>query len=166
MTLNFYVSYLVPVSPKKIQEIQQQIAVTESMMGECTTPDSRRDAELHLNRLRAQMEPERRRESAIMRSHVGPDDGRITDWYCPRCGYDRLTNAIASAYNNEISMRSSCVGCGAEVHKEELPMSLDLYRMRTRRTDGVEIQPEREHDVDGCDDPACLACDGLATMSD
>lgn len=143
MTLNFYVSYLVPVKPEKIQKIEQEISRIESSLENSINVDpstDRKEADMALTRLRAQMEPERRREPAIMRSHVGPE-GRVFNWDCPRCGScEGLTHVVASVRNGEISMRSSCHECGAEVHKEELPMSLDLFRMRTRRTDGVEVQ--------------------------
>lgn len=142
MTLNFYVSYLVPVSPERIAEVEKQIA---HVIATVDPPD---EAERQVARLQLQMEPERRREPAIMRSHVGPD-GRVWNWDCPRCGsVEGLTHVVAAVRSNErgseVTMRASCPECGAEVHKEELPMPLDLYRMRTRRTDGVEVQPKQQ----------------------
>ena len=144
MTLNFYVSYLVPVSPEKVQEIEQKISWIERTISEALTLDpsaDRRGAELAVSRLRAQMEPERRREPATMRSEATirlsdlAPGGRIVIWECPRC-YKVVARL---PHGGEASMLPQCQ-CGAEVHKEELPMSLDLYRMRTRRTDGVEFQ--------------------------
>lgn len=135
MTLNFYVSYLVPVKPEKIQKIEQEISRIESSLENSINVDpsaDRKEADLALTRLRAQMEPELRREPARQVSHDG-----LTDWFCPR---PECKSSIASVIGNSVESDVSCGSCGAEVHKEELPMSLDLFRMRTRRTDGVEVQ--------------------------
>ena len=147
MTLNFYVSYLVPVKPEKIQKIEQEIARIELTLSNALALDpsaDRKEADLELTRLRAQMEPELRRESCNMRSEatvtLGPvrSGGPIVNWECPRCN-----SVVAGMRKGEIDAHQLCPGCGAEVHKEELPMSLDLYRMRTRRTDGVEVQAKQ-----------------------
>lgn len=135
MTLNFYISYLVQVKPEKIREIEREISRVESTLANALALDpstDHKEADLALTRLRAQMEPERRREPAIMRQTAGVS----TEWTCPRGGCGHL---IALIKYGGISFDPQCI-CGAEVHKEELPMSLDLYRLRTRRTDGVEIQ--------------------------
>jgi hypothetical protein len=148
MTLNFYISYLVPVKPEKIQKIEQEISRILERSAESITmnaldegpPFDRQEAELALTRLRAQMEPERRREPAVMIPVISSDARDVLrDWDCPRCYRNGLMHAVAGMRNGEVSMIPSCPECGAEVHKEELPMSLDLYRLRTRRTDGVEV---------------------------
>ena len=138
MTLNFYVSYLVPVSPERIQKLEQEISRVELTLANALAlaPSvDRKEADLDLARLRAQMEPERRREPAIMREVAGVS----TEWACPRDGCGRC---IALIKYGAVSFDAVCQ-CGSAVHKEELPMSLDLYRMRTRRTDGVEVQAKQ-----------------------
>ena len=135
MTLNFYVSYLVPVKLEKIQQIEREISRTESTLANVLALDpstDRKEADLALTRLRAQMEPERRREPARQVSHSGR-----TDWFCPRAECKRC---IATMAGGSVESDATCTSCGATVGREELPMSLDLFRMRTRRTDGVEIQ--------------------------
>jgi len=137
MTLNFYVSYLVPVNPEKMQELEREISRVELTLANdlALNPSfDRSGIDVQLTRLRAQMEPERRREPARQVSH----SGRI-EWFCPR---PECKSWIAMVKDVNIAWDAACGSCGAEVHKEELPMSLDLYRMRTRRTDGVEIQTE------------------------
>lgn len=59
-----------------------------------------------------------------------------TEWFCTRPG---CNSSIASAAGGIAVNDTNCHMCGAEVIKEEIPMSLDLFRTRTRRTDGVEI---------------------------
>lgn len=140
MTLNFYVSYLVPVEPQKLERLEKEAgiagaALTEAAvkfgLGEISDIEYK-EAGLRLSRIRAQMEPERRREPAIMRSTAAVS----TEWRCPRDGCD---HCVALIKYGGLSFDTQCK-CGAEVHKEELPMSLGLYRTRTRRTDGVEVQ--------------------------
>ncbi len=144
MTLNFYVSYLVPVNPEKIQEIEQEIARAEAELANLATTGSPlecKEMELRLTRLRAQIKPERRREAGIMRPYVGPNEHAATVWYCPKCYGEKSAQTLGIVCNGMVTEAGrSCPGCGAEVHKEELPMSLDLFRLRTRRTDGVEVQ--------------------------
>ena len=138
MTLNFYVSYLVPVSPERIQKLEQEISRIEQTLANALALDpsaDRKEVDLAISRLRAQMEPERRREPAIMRSKPNS-----TEWWCPREGRGHCIALIKYGGYDGMSFDAQCK-CGAEVHKEELPMSLDLYRMRTRRNDGVEVQP-------------------------
>lgn len=137
MTLNFYVYYLVPVPPQEIQKIQDEILRCELAYSDY--PEHREEINKELARLRAQMEPERRREPAIIWRIDGSDaQSSDRDWTCPACGVIN-TEILASVRNGMIVKQlASCPGCGAEVHKEMLPM--DLYRMRTRRTDGVEVQ--------------------------
>lgn len=127
MTLNFYVSYLVPVEPERIAEIEKQIA---HVIATVEPPD---EAERQVARLQRQMEPEKRREPANMRTF---GSGALTVWACPRCVGEV---EVARVYDGTPLIKPRCPFCGAEVYKEELPMSLDLFRMRTRRTDGVEV---------------------------
>jgi len=135
MTLNFYVSYLVPVSPEKLRRLEQEIArIANDPANDTFDLPRRLEIDMSMARLRARMEPERRRESAIMRSK--PDS---TEWWCPREGCGHCIALIKYGGYDGMSFDAQCK-CGAEVYKEELPMSLDLYRMRTRRTDGVEVQ--------------------------
>jgi hypothetical protein len=139
MTLNFYVSYLVPVRPEKIQKIEQEISrIERKIIGAYLALDAsfdRQGADLSLVRLRAQMDPERRREPAITR----PGYGGVAVWLCPVCKRDDVSRVVAGVDNGRVETSPRCLRCDAEVHKEELPMSLDLFRMRTRRTDGVEV---------------------------
>ena len=137
MTTTFSVTYEVSVPPERIAQIEAQIA---HVIATVDLPD---EAERQVARLQRRMEPERRREPAVMRSHVGQESVYV--WECPRCdARESLPHLIASLCDGRVSMHQSCPGCGADVHKEELPMSLDLFRLRTRRTDGVEVQPAKK----------------------
>lgn len=128
MTITFSITYEIPVSPERLAQLEDEIA--------CVADSE--DAEYRLARLANQMLPEKRTEPAVMRSH---HDGKWAAWDCPRCARDGLTYSIAVLSDGVISVPvPSCPNCGADIHKEEFPMSLDLYRMRTRRTDGVEVQ--------------------------
>ena len=134
MTLNFYVSYLVPVSPERIRKIEQEIAQIELTIANALALDpstDRKESDLAVSRLRAQMEPVPRQLPARQVDHDG-----ITEWWCPRegCGH-----CIALFKYGTVSSDAQCA-CGADIYAESLPMSLDLFRMRTRRTDGVEVQ--------------------------
>ena len=135
MTLNFYVSYLVPVNPEEVLWIEKEIEVIKARLDSALAEESDQKAgELAITRLRAQMDPERRREPARQVSH----SGRV-DWFCPR---PECKRCIATMTGTSVESDATCISCGATVEREELPMSLDLYRMRTRRVDGVEIQTE------------------------
>ncbi len=138
MTVTFSVTYEIPVSPERIAEIEAKMA---NVIATVDPPD---EAGRQVAMLRRLMIPERRTEPMAMRSHVGPD-GRVFNWDCPRCGSrEGLTHVLASVRNGEVSMVPSCPECGATVIRQDLPMPLDLYRMRTRRNDGVEIQPKAQ----------------------
>lgn len=119
-TTTFSVTYEVPVSPERLAQLEDEIA---------RVADSE-DAESRLARLANQMLPEKRTEPARQEKR----DGR-TEWLC-RCG----AAVVFMGPDGSIRASDRCVFCGAEIHREDHPMSLDLYRMRTRRNDGVEIQ--------------------------
>lgn len=125
MTTTFSVTYEIPVSPERMAQLEDEIS---------RAVDSE-DAEFRLVRLANQMLPEKRTEPARQVSHDG-----LTDWFCPRL--ECPNSSIASVIGDSVESDTACGTCGAIVNREDHPMPLDLYRMRTRRTDGVEIQPK------------------------
>lgn len=131
----FSVTYEIPRSPERIAEIEQEISRVELTLANALAFDSsadRKEADLALMRLRVQMEPEKRTVPARQDTHDG-----LTDWYCTR---PECKASIASVIGDSIESDAVCGSCGATVIRQDLPMSLDLYRMRTRRTDGADIQ--------------------------
>lgn len=132
-TTTFSVSWEVPVSPERIARLQSQIDHLKA------TEEPSTELGKRISNLEFQMLSEKRTDPAPMRSHVGPD-GRVVNWDCPRCGScEGLTHVLAHLRNGQLSMIPSCPECGATVNRHDHPMSLDLYRMRTQRTDGVEV---------------------------
>lgn len=119
----FSVTYEIPVSPERLAQLEDEIArVADSP-----------DAESRLARLANQMLPEKRTEAT---RQVANDDG-IIEWFCPKPECNTL---VVRASGGTISAALTCPYCLSSVNRVDHPMSLDLYRMRTRRTDGVEIQ--------------------------
>ena len=126
MTVTFSVTYEIPVSPERIAEIEAKMA---HVIATVDPPD---EAERQVAMLQRLMVPEIRTTPAIQETC-----GDHAQWLCPRSDCGR---SIASFIHGKFEEDTQCRGCAATVNRSDLPMPLDLYRMRTRRNDGVEIQ--------------------------
>lgn len=139
-TTTFSVTYEVPVSPERLAQLEEKVtraakAIADvssivAIVGDGSSFD-RQAAELRVTGLREQMLPEKRTESA---RQVTKDDS--VEWWCPR---SECEHCIALFKYGALDSDAECK-CGAIVNREDHPMPLDLYRMRTRRNDGVEIK--------------------------
>ena len=133
-TTTFSVTYEIPVSPERMAQIEDEMARVANS----------EDADSRLARLANQMLPEKRTDACLQVSpcqagkcpHVDKAlCGSRIEWRCPRpeCGH-----CVALFDYGALSCDTECT-CGATVNRVDHPMSLDLYRMRTQRNDGVEI---------------------------
>lgn len=130
-TVTFSIRYEVPVSPERIVELDEQIA-TYTQMEESARSQNRHEAAATYKRIVERYEslkaPAVVTAPAIL-------NGKTS--MCPRCKTTPPLLGFALAECAE-KINDACPGCGAEVIKEEHSVSLDVFRIRTRRTDGMK----------------------------